>query len=47
LRAMSVLWPNGGPRALRQFIATVGWLAMPHVRATLRLALGGQEPTGA
>ena len=47
LKPMSVLWPNGGPRALRQFIAAVGWLATPHVRATLRLALGGQELTGA
>jgi len=47
LKAMSALWPNGGPWALRQFIAAVGWLATPHVRATLRLALGGQEPTGA
>ncbi|MGB7760771.1 MAG: hypothetical protein WBL61_13140 [Bryobacteraceae bacterium] len=47
LQAMSVLWPNGGPWALRQFIATVGWLATPHVRATLRFALGGQEPTEA
>jgi hypothetical protein len=47
VQALSVLWPNGGPWALRQFIGTVGWLAQPHVRATLRLALGGQEPTGA
>jgi hypothetical protein len=47
LMALSALWPNGGPWALRQFISTVGWLAQPHVRATLRLALGGQEPTGA
>jgi hypothetical protein len=47
LKPMSALWPNGGPWALRQFIATLGWLATPHVRATLRFALGGQEPTGA
>jgi hypothetical protein len=47
LQALSALWPNGGPWALRQFIASVGWLATPHVRATLRLALGGQELTGA
>jgi len=47
VKALSELWPNGGPWALRQFIASVGWLATPHVRATLRLALGAQEPTGA
>jgi len=47
LKALSAFWPNGGPWAVRQFIATVGWLAQPHVRATLRFALGGQEPTGA
>jgi len=47
VQALSALWPNGGPWALRQFVGAVGWLATPHVRATLRLALGGQEPTGA
>jgi hypothetical protein len=47
LKPLSAFWPNGGPWALRQFIASVGWLAQPHVRATLRLALGTQEPTGA
>ncbi|MGO9011577.1 MAG: PHP domain-containing protein [Bryobacteraceae bacterium] len=46
LKALSAFWPNGGPWALRQFIGTVGWLAQPQVRATLRLALGWQEPTG-
>lgn len=47
VRTLATLWPNGGPWALRQFIGAVGWLATPHVRATLRLALGAQEPTGA
>ena len=47
VETLATLWPNGGPWALRQFIGAVGWLAQPQVRATLRLALGGQEPTGA
>jgi hypothetical protein len=47
VEALATVWPNGGPWALRQFIGAVGWLAQPQVRATLRLALGGQEPTGA
>jgi len=44
---VSSVWPNGGPWLLRQFIGAMGWLAQPHVRATLRLALGGQEVTEA
>jgi hypothetical protein len=47
VKALSDVWPNGGPWALRQFIAVVGWLALPRVRATLRLAFGRQELTGA
>jgi len=47
LKALSAFWPSGGPWVLRQFISTVGWLAQPQVRATLRFALGEQEPTGA
>jgi hypothetical protein len=40
---LAAFWPTGGPWPLRYFISTVGFLATPHVRATLRLALGEQQ----
>ena len=44
---LAAFWPNGGPWALRYFIAAIGFLASPQLRATMRLALGEQEQIGA
>ena len=44
---LAAFWPEGGPWALRYFIAAVGFLATPHMRATLRLAFGEQGQVGA
>jgi hypothetical protein len=40
-------WTNGGPAVIRGFISAVGFLATPHIRGALRLALGLQEEMGA
>lgn len=37
---VAVHWPHGGPWLIRGFVAAIGFLASPHMRATLRLALG-------
>jgi hypothetical protein len=47
LNPFSVCWPNGGPWPVRTFISVVGFLAHPRMRATLRMALGGQSEAGA
>jgi hypothetical protein len=39
---LSSEWTNGGPVVIRGFISAVGFLAAPHVRPALRLALGQQ-----
>lgn len=44
---LSTIWPAGEPSLLRALIATIGFLANPGVRATLRRAIGAQEPTEA
>jgi hypothetical protein len=40
---LSIFWPHGGPRAIRAFVSTVGVLASPQMRPTLRLALRAQS----
>jgi hypothetical protein len=44
---LSVFWPAGGPWVIRGFVAAIGLLASPQMRATLRLALGTQSEAGA
>jgi len=44
---ISALWPDGGPRLVRWFVAWVEFLATPHMRGTLRWALGEQGEIGA
>jgi hypothetical protein len=39
---LSGLWPTGGPRLVRWFLAWVEFLATPRIRGTLRWALGEQ-----
>ena len=41
--ALAKFWPNGGPRLIRGFVASIGFLASPHMRGTLRLALGAPQ----
>lgn len=38
--ACGSLWPNGGPAAIRGFVAAIGFLASPGMRAMLRMAMG-------
>jgi hypothetical protein len=40
---VSVHWPHGGPWLIRSFVAAIGFMAAPHMRATLRLALGARS----
>jgi hypothetical protein len=47
VQPLSTIWPAGEPGALRALIAAIGFPANPGVRATLRRAIGAQEPTGA
>jgi hypothetical protein len=44
---VSVEWPHGGPWMIRSAVSTIGFLASPHLRGTLRLALGAQTEAGA
>ncbi|HEV3333649.1 MAG TPA: hypothetical protein VG096_21845 [Bryobacteraceae bacterium] len=44
---LSVQWPSGGPAPIRWFLSAVEFLATPHMRATLRRALGEQNEIGA
>jgi hypothetical protein len=44
---LSALWPSGGPRFVRWFLAWVEFLAAPRMRGTLRWALGEQGEIGA
>ena len=43
---LSGIWPNGGPRPVRWFLACVEFLATPRIRGTLRWALGEQGEIG-
>jgi hypothetical protein len=47
VQPLSAIWPAGEPGALNALIAAIGFLANPGVRATLRRAIGRQEPTEA
>ena len=47
VRSLAAIWPNGDPWPLRYLISTVGFLAAPPLRATLRMALGEQGQIGA
>jgi hypothetical protein len=47
VQPLSTIWPAGEPAALHALIAAIGFLANPGLRATLRLAIGAQEPTEA
>jgi hypothetical protein len=40
---LSSVWPHGGPWPIRAFVSTVGVLASPQIRPTLRLALRAQN----
>jgi hypothetical protein len=44
---ISVSWPTGGPWLIRGFVAAIGLIASPQMRATLRFALGAQSEAGA
>jgi hypothetical protein len=44
---LTVQWPSGGPAPIRWFLSAVEFLATPHMRATLRRALGEQSEIGA
>ena len=44
VQPLSAIWPAGEPGALNALIAAIGFLANPGVRATLRRAIGRQEP---
>jgi hypothetical protein len=44
---ISSAWTNGGPAVVRGFVSTIGFLAAPHMRGTLRLAFGEQGEVGA
>lgn len=41
--AVAVRWPRGGPWLIRAFVASIGFMATPHMRSTLRFALGKQH----
>jgi hypothetical protein len=45
--ALSVHWPHGGPFLIRSAVSAIGFIASPHMRSTLRLALGAQIEAGA
>jgi hypothetical protein len=47
VEALAVHWPHGGPFLIRSFVSSVGFLASPRMRGTLRLALGAQSEAGA
>ena len=47
VKPLSFVWPSGGPVAVRWFLSAVEFLATPHMRATLRRALGDQSEIGA
>jgi hypothetical protein len=44
---LSVHWARGGPLLIRTFVSSIGFLASPGMRGTLRLALGAQSEAGA
>lgn len=44
---LAIHWPKGGPWLIRSFVSSVGFLASPGMRGTLRLALGAQSGAGA
>jgi hypothetical protein len=44
---ISVHWPHGGPWLLRGIVRSIGLVASPQLRGTLRLALGAQSEAGA